>query len=1297
MDSTHNSSCSETGSPITSVPGHNEDCDEVDELLLLQIAQADDPVSPRLNAAIDVLQERIQPMEHQIPPSSLVQRPKSSGIDITAFSFAKPLQHGKEFSLKPAVKPQATSALNGVLGQDEAECSNVNGSRREENTPRVITDDQSPPVSHSTSETLTQGARPMEYSKNPFDQVEGRRESDVSLPAANEESSHSVTGSQRRRYYESHAGYNSSRLSKARPDERSGVADVTTPEVPDVLHSTRRANGEFRIAKPHRTRRANAKGPPKIPRNKDTQLSEEDIFQLLINRLKMREENEAAATSLQRQMETHIANLQEENNALKHELETLGTQLEKQSAEAKTHRSRQGLWKKKLARFKHFLNELGSDYKNIRGDAIQLRAARSACDKERKIIAEDISDLKSRLAQTTSVVNTNNSRSTEMGGMITLLRKELKNADEKAVYTQQQLSKESKRNASLESYIRSHSIYQAKGLELVKAGQIETSQKLDSAFERIRTEWESSQRDVHSALGRTLEECLDLLRGMEDKRVLERADVQTCQQTAIEFTSQMNSITAQLTEEINRSASVNGGTAHILKEQLQIAYDTVGTGSTLLEKFTENDKSFCSVQQRLGDLISSVEKVNESLTGFGLKENYLADEMGRLGKSLSEVKIPENIATFPAEGYFSIDEKRHLEATIETLRADLVLTGESVDTKDTEIESLKLSMSTVTEKLQQEEQRTIQLTVESDVLKHKIEEMDTKVREQLSRASVIARDQTKARFEQQMHQLSRGNADLELHVENLQGQLRDVEKKLEESKLAAKKERDDLECLVLEKEKKIHSLENSRTDDATKLAEKEVEIEKLRELETTNALEQADLQLRLEVASKKNSDFETELAEITDKNLALSNDQQDKIESLQKETLKQSEMLEGVQKELHEANATRSTLESGKAKAKDEIHALLRRVQSADESMRKIKEMIERTGTAIPDEPFSETVTRLEKLLLSARATESLDTSTTHMPNGTTAGMNPDAAENIGLASSPILGGTAGQDLVQTTEVIYRTQSVQRNVASMSMGMNELGSDWANGKTACVPDSQPPSKIVPFSSIRQQLSPVPGSTPDSCDRSMAALFTMPDQTVSGPASVERNGGMGENLPRRDDKDASGSNTKPASTKGEEHKTPVKPRAVTFTASQPSASGESHRPQSVSQTASSRSVETNKPRPRANRRTYGKIRQSAVNTSSRSQPQNASPAVSRNSSHLGNLGPLQTKKTKHSHDSTPRVPQRAPEYLERKASPAKLASGSSRPGSMNENQGSQKLPGRMTRGRRTRGKACLLSIGVLLIQ
>lgn len=63
---------------------------------------------------------------------------------------------------------------------------------------RVITDNQGP-ASHSTSENLTHDAGLLEYSKNLIDhskEPEGRGESEVSLPAANGESSYSANGCQ---------------------------------------------------------------------------------------------------------------------------------------------------------------------------------------------------------------------------------------------------------------------------------------------------------------------------------------------------------------------------------------------------------------------------------------------------------------------------------------------------------------------------------------------------------------------------------------------------------------------------------------------------------------------------------------------------------------------------------------------------------------------------------------------------------------------------------------------------------------------------------------------------------------------------------------------------------------------------------------------------------------------------------------------------------------------------------------------------------------------------------------------
>lgn len=88
--------------------------DENDELLLLSMAKiGDDPVSPRLKAVIDKGNELdlIEPQKYSTTPL-VMERPKSSGLNLTDFCFTKPLQYGKNFPFLTSTKqPSSNSAL----------------------------------------------------------------------------------------------------------------------------------------------------------------------------------------------------------------------------------------------------------------------------------------------------------------------------------------------------------------------------------------------------------------------------------------------------------------------------------------------------------------------------------------------------------------------------------------------------------------------------------------------------------------------------------------------------------------------------------------------------------------------------------------------------------------------------------------------------------------------------------------------------------------------------------------------------------------------------------------------------------------------------------------------------------------------------------------------------------------------------------------------------------------------------------------------------------------------------------
>lgn len=70
-------------------------------MILLQMAEVNDaPSTPGLKAAMEKSQYPNDTVGQQKSAPLFMERPKSSGIDVTAFCFAKP--SGRNFSVKPS-------------------------------------------------------------------------------------------------------------------------------------------------------------------------------------------------------------------------------------------------------------------------------------------------------------------------------------------------------------------------------------------------------------------------------------------------------------------------------------------------------------------------------------------------------------------------------------------------------------------------------------------------------------------------------------------------------------------------------------------------------------------------------------------------------------------------------------------------------------------------------------------------------------------------------------------------------------------------------------------------------------------------------------------------------------------------------------------------------------------------------------------------------------------------------------------------------------------------------------------
>lgn len=294
---------------------------------------------------------------------------------------------------------------------------------------------------------------------------------------------------------------------------------------------------QWKIVKRRHSDKRKTKRVSYAPSETRAQVSEEALFHQLISRMKAREESEAVASSLQREMEANMLALREENKDLVGELEVLGSKLQKRSAEARAYKGQNESWKAKITKIKGFLNDLGTDYQDLRGEAIRFKAARKTLDKERKEIAESLEDVKTSLSTVSQASLGQNSKLHDAGRLIASLEEQLEHTRDKVQYSQGQLADEKKRTRMLEMHIQNCSRAQGKSLEIVRSNQTDIMNKLNSAFEATRKSYESSYAVVGDTFDRKLNGFLVLVRTTTESLSNDSMDMQQCKEAICTFQS----------------------------------------------------------------------------------------------------------------------------------------------------------------------------------------------------------------------------------------------------------------------------------------------------------------------------------------------------------------------------------------------------------------------------------------------------------------------------------------------------------------------------------------------------------------------------------------------------------------------------------------------------------------------------------------------------------------------------------------------------------------------------------------
>ncbi|KAH1987175.1 hypothetical protein KXV74_002531 [Aspergillus fumigatus] len=888
-------------------------------------------------------------------------------------------------------------------------------------------------------------------------------------------------------------------------------------------------------------------------------------------------------------------------------------------------------------------------------------SSKATLENERNEIESGIKDAKRQISQAAVLVKEKRTQLAESERKVESMTLALKNEEDKTAFVQTQLVEERRRSSFLESYIHNNSRVQTKQLAIIWTEQQEMLNKLNSAFDRLDQSVNASQAANQTTLELTLEKTFPLLKELSEQLLSCRADIQQYKDTVHKIFSSVNMFDFKLNEGLERNFALNENVAHKVLEQLKLFENTNGCHMALLKQLGINEEQYNTVREMLEALEPSMQTISSSLTTLNEKGIDLTQHITHLEKSIFEAQNPAptiDVCALFTENAALKDQKEQLSIRVRSAE-------ENAKAKELETEKANCALLDVTAKMQEEMKRAQDFEAEVVNQRQKIISIEAKIREVLNRASVIARDQAKARSEQQIHKMLREKAEAEKDMATIRESLAAVQASMAEKENEAKTQRHELESTILEREQQLRELEASRTQIATRMSEQEAELELLREAKVAALAQQKKISHQL-------AEVQGTIVELSDR---LSSKDvefkyvQKKLDTCQSNLLKREEELTQVKKKLCNADSARSKMETGKRKAKSEIHALLKRLQDSERWKRNIKAAITRPGDPPFDGPVAGTWDKLKDYLNSAdNDNPGPDSQKTTVPTGlnvVSVSRSPSVALTPNrICESPIQG------FVQTTEVIYRPQSFQGGELSSPVLTNARA-----GNTDSLNHCERPeflTEIVPFSSIRQQLSAASCSSlsPEPSD-----LAEMLDLTPNNKPRSVHDEQSRSSLHQLVKLNCLATETAGGHKNAREDQD--KQKIVTFRAEKEGNRIEKRKfSATVDSTAEESASEDRliKKPGRTMKRTYSKIQRSPSSNGVPKFPNesNASPASERSNrdTHTENQYTSNDKRARVSvapSNSKPRGQgQGAGNYLERRTSPASLASGNSRQSSAIEN-------------------------------
>ncbi|KAJ9298580.1 hypothetical protein DTO271G3_3547 [Paecilomyces variotii] len=1008
-------------------------CEE-DELLFHMSQVGDDALSPTSKKIIEknTVPFTATPSGAKKGTPLTIQRPSRSGSTVLDFGYANPSQTDVTFSFRPPPGRQSNVSKRSNPGTERQRQKTL--ALEEENLPSG--NGAANYGSPNPDGLLEQPNEAREYSASQHQTLIATRNCGLTQerPEANGddapgEQAHSTSDPQDQT--ESiRSGKQCISKVHTREYETNGGPVLPTPL------TTRK----YKVTKNRKKQRSGVGGSRRespMLSNDDSRPSEEDLFYLLIQRLRQREEQEASDSALREQMKSDIVELSEENQSLRAQIEQCRSRQEEQEIEIDTRKRQSEQWKMKLSKLRRVLNGLGKEYKILRDEANDLKRTEAGLLQEKSELVRCLDEIKVNIDQAALKVSQQPAHVAAITADFNVMTQALRSAQDKTSYYHDRLLYEQRRVSKLELYIQSSATEHSLQLKFTKEMQSQVLDKLDTAIEHVKQRWESSQAILQSAISPVLQECLESMNALLQKNAVEKSDIRDLNQS---LATQMSSLEALVTNSV--------GDLGITKEiqdvintqmhgQLQRVEDVMSSSMITSHELADARERQGRLEEKLKASEETVVKLQEITKELKLRESELTGESVRLKESLADCQREINDAAMKEREDVS-PTVPELQIQLQTTSAALAEALESIKDKESHIETLQQGLVETRMNTANAEERIEQLEREKATLKDEMSHLEVKIREELGRASVIARDKIKAQFEQQLHRAQKEKSALQAGAQKLEQTISELKATISEDKSSMKQR--EMEDNLAAKEEDIRYLKHSLAECEARAASPEKELGEYRQHERPGQ----------ETGTGTAGGHVEACKEL-----------QERIDALEGQLSGAQGEIRSLSERLITAESAKNALESGKAKTKSEMHSLLHRIQESESWKKEGQLVLQKLGIIESGDP-----PQISWPTIEGRLNEMLDTRAQKTPNR--------RQEKV----RHIFNDMQSREFVRT-EVVYRSESVHASGHTSPSPHVTFQAEVSANVPADGSSLRRQSSIVPFSHVQNAITHIPYSPSES--------------------------------------------------------------------------------------------------------------------------------------------------------------------------------------------------------------------------